>query len=197
MSYSEASSYPAEGEVPAPIEVGQRLRLIRLRRRMTLKAVAARAGVSESFVSQVERNRTGASLVSLQRIAHALSVSVADLFEPDGGKRPQVLRARARPVLSFGTLQKQLLTPKPLEHLEVIVGVFEPGGSTGDEPYTHGDSEELCVVLSGRVEAQIGTEFYEMEAGDSIDYRSSMLHNFRNIGPDTAEVMWIMSPPSY
>jgi transcriptional regulator with XRE-family HTH domain len=185
------------GSAPGAINVGERLRTFRRRRRLTLKAIADRAGVSESFLSQVERGRTGASLMSLQRIAHALGVSVADLFEPDGGARPQVLRAEDRPVLSFGKLEKHLLTPRPLENLEVIVGVFDPGGSTGDEPYTHGDSEELCVVLSGRIEAQIGSDFYEMGPGDSIDYRSSMLHNFRNVGTGVAEVMWIISPPSY
>ncbi len=179
------------------IDVGERLRTIRLRKRMTLRSIAERAGVSESFVSQVERGRTGASLMSLQRIAGALGVSIADLFEPDGGQRPELLRASDRPVLSFGKLEKQLLTPRPLENLEVIVGVFEPGGSASDEPYTHGDSEELCVVLRGHLEAQIGNDVYEVGPGDSIDYRSSMLHNFRNVGSETAEVMWIISPPSY
>lgn len=164
---------------------------------MTLRSIAERAGVTESFISQVERGRSGASLMSLQRIAEALDVTIADLFEPHGTARPIVLRAANRPILSFGKLEKQLLTPRPLENLEVIVGVFESGGSVSDEPYTHGDSEELCVVLKGRIEAQIGGDSYQMSRGDSIDYRSSMLHNFRNVGSNTAEVMWIISPPSY
>ena len=50
------------------IDLGERLRAIRLLRRRTLKAVAEAAGVSESFLSQLERGRTSASVASLQRL---------------------------------------------------------------------------------------------------------------------------------
>ena len=143
--------------------------------------------------------RTNASIASLKRIAAALGVNVADLFEPNGSTaRPRVLRRDVRPNLAFGTLgRKFMLTPRPLEHLQVIVGELDAGGSTGDEPYTHGDSEELLVVLEGVVSLQLGAEVFELETGDSIDYRSSMPHRLVNVGPDAAEVMWIISPPSY
>ena len=90
-----------------------------------------------------------------------------------------------------------MLTPRPLEHLQVIVGELGTGGSTGDEPYTHGDSEELLVVLSGTVHLQLGTEAFELRTGDSIDYRSSTPHRLMNAGDEKAEVIWIISPPSY
>jgi transcriptional regulator with XRE-family HTH domain len=181
------------------IDVGERLRAIRRVRRATLKTVATRAELSESFLSQVERGRANASVASLKRIAGALGVNVADLFEPNGSSsRPRVLRRESRPALTFGTLgQKYMLTPRPLENLQVIVGEFDAGGSTGDEPYTHGDSEELLVVLEGIVHLQLGTEIYELHGGDSIDYRSSTPHRLTNAGDGTAEVMWIISPPSY
>jgi transcriptional regulator with XRE-family HTH domain len=181
------------------VDVGERLRAIRRLRRATLKTVAERAELSESFLSQVERGRANASIASLRRIAAALGVNVADLFEPNGSTaRPRVLRREARPNLAFGTLgRKFMLTPRPLEHLQVILGELDPGGSTGDEPYTHGDSEELLVVLEGVVSVQLGAERFELSAGDSIDYRSSMPHRLVNVGGDLAEVMWIISPPSY
>ena len=180
-------------------DVGERLRAIRTLRRMTLRTVADRAGLSESFLSQVERGRANASVASLTRIAGALGVSVADLFEPNGAQaRPRVLRRESRPTLTFGALgRKFMLTPRPLEHLQVIVGELGPGGSTGDELYTHGDSEELLVVLDGMVSLQLGTEMFELRTGDSIDYRSSVPHRLSNVGGETAEVMWVISPPSY
>ncbi len=161
--------------------------------------MAERAELSESFLSQVERGRANASVASLKRIAGALGVNVADLFEPNGRpSRPRVLERGSRPSLTFGTLgQKFMLTPRPLEHLQVIVGEFEVGGSTGEEPYTHGDSEELLVVMHGLVHLQLGTEVFELDTGDSIDYRSSTPHRLTNAGDGTAEVMWIISPPSY
>jgi transcriptional regulator with XRE-family HTH domain len=173
------------------VDVGERLRAIRRLRRATLKTVADRADLSESFLSQVERGRANASVGSLKKIAAALGVNVADLFEPNGSTtRPRVLRRETRPNLAFGSLgRKFMLTPRPLEHLQVMVGELDAGGSTGDEPYTHGDE--------GVVSLQLGSEIFELSTGDSIDYRSSTPHRLVNIGGDPAEVMWIISPPSY
>ena len=185
-------------DVHTEVDVGERLRDIRRLRRATLKTIADRAGVSESFLSQVERGRASASIASLRRIANALGVSVADLLEPDGPPRPRVLRKDERPSLAFGILgRKLLLTPRPLSHLEVFVGELDPGGSTGAEPYAHGDSEELFVVIAGTVQLELGGDVHDLEAGDSIDYRSSMTHRVTNVGEERAEVMWIISPPSY
>jgi transcriptional regulator with XRE-family HTH domain len=185
-------------DVRTEVDVGERLRDLRRLRRATLKTIADRAGVSESFLSQVERGRASASIASLRRIANALGVSVADLFEPDGPPRPRVLRKDQRPSLAFGVLgRKLLLTPQPLQHLEVFVGELDPGGSTGPEPYAHGDSEELFVVIAGTVQLELGGDLHDLEAGDSIDYRSSTPHRITNVGEERAEVMWIISPPSY
>jgi transcriptional regulator with XRE-family HTH domain len=180
------------------VDVGERLRSIRTARRRTLREVAERAGLSESFLSQVERGRTSASIASLQRIAEALGLSVADLFQPVGPRQPRVLRRDDRPTLAFGVLgRKMLLTPRPLHELEVFVGELDQGGSTGEEQYAHGDSEELFVVLHGVVRLELGEEEFELERGDSIDYRSSTPHRIFNVGDEPAEVMWIISPPSY
>jgi len=174
------------------------LRDIRRFRRATLRTIAERAGVSESFLSQVERGRASASVASLRRIAGALGVSVADLFDSSGPPQPRVLRRDDRPSLGFGVLgTKRLLTPRPLQHLEVFVGDLDVGGSTGEEPYAHGDSEELLIVLTGNVQLELGGDVHELEAGDSIDYRSSTPHRVTNIGDERAEVIWIISPPSY
>ena len=72
-----------------------------------------------------------------------------------------------------------------------------PGGRPVPSPTAHGDSEELFVVLHGSVQLELGGETHELEAGDSIDYRSSTPHRISNVGDDLAEVMWIISPPSY
>jgi len=185
-------------DVSTEVDVGERLRALRRFRRCTLRTIAERSGLSESFLSQVERGRSSASIASLRRIADALGVSIADLFEPGGLPGPRVLRRDERPALSFGILgRKLLLTPRPLHHLEVFMGELEVGGSTGAEAYAHGDSEELFVVLSGTVQLELGGELSELESGDSIDYRSSTPHRISNVGDELAEVMWIISPPSY
>ncbi len=187
-------------EVPANgrVELGERLRAIRMLRRRTLKEVADAAGVSESFVSQVERGRSSASVATLQKLAEGLGIEISDLFASDGLPKPRVLRREAREPIVWGHLgRKMLLTPKPFHALEVLTAEFEPGGSTGDEPYTHGDSEELLLVIQGHVHVQLGTEVYDLRTGDSVHYRSSTPHRVSNPGNETAEVLFVITPPSY
>src|SRR5262249_29174277 len=140
---------------------------------------------------------TNATIATLQRLATALGIEVSDLFATDAA-RPRVLRHDGREYVAWGEAgRKALLTPKPFRSLEVVVARFEHGGSTGGEPYTHGDSEELLVVVEGDVHVQLGTEIFELSAGDSIHYESSTPHRVSNSGDETAEVMFVISPPSY
>src|SRR5262249_36840968 len=162
------------------------------------KDVGRGAGVSESFLSRLERGRSSASVASLQRLAGALGIEVSDLFAADGLPRPQVLRRGARQQVVWGHLgRKALLTPKPFHTLEVVAAEFEPGGSTGDQPDTHGHSEELLLVVDGPVHVQLGTEVYDLTSGDSVHYRSSTPHRVSNPGDEAAEVLFVISPPSY
>jgi transcriptional regulator with XRE-family HTH domain len=181
------------------LDVGQRLRAIRLLRRLTLREVADAAGVSESFVSQLERGRSSASVATLQRLAAAVGIEISDLFADESQSGPHVLRRQERQLLEWGHLgRKALLTPKTFHSLEVVSASFDPGGSTGNEPYTHGDSEELLLVLAGRVHLQLGSELLDLSKGDSVNYRSSTPHRVSNPADDeAAEVLFVISPPSY
>ena len=192
---------PTVSEIPlldSPPDVGSRLRELRRRRRLTLRHIAERADLSESFLSRLERGRTSVSIAALQRIASALAVEVSDLFAPSDGAAPQVTRGDGRSLVSFGTrARKALLTQKPFHELEVFVAEFDPGGSTGDEPYAHGDSEEVFFVVRGRVTLQLGADVFALGAGDSVQYRSSTPHRVSNEGDERAEVLFMISPPSF
>jgi transcriptional regulator with XRE-family HTH domain len=179
------------------VELGERIRAIRQLRRRTLKEIATAAGISESFLSQLERGRTNATIATLQRLATALGIEVSDLFST-GSSRPRLIRRDAREFVAWGSQgRKALLTPKPFHSLEVVVARFEPGGSTGDEPYTHGDSEELLIVVEGSVHVQLETEIHDVTAGDSVHYQSSTPHRVSNPYDEPAEVLFVISPPSY
>jgi len=192
------STLAAAQETNGKLELGERLRAVRQLRRLTLREVATAAGVSESFVSQLERGRSSASVATLQRLAAAVGIEISDLFAAEPQAGPRVLRREERQQLEWGHLgRKALLTPKPFHSLEVVAAAFDPGGSTGDEPYTHGDSEELLLVLAGRIHLQLGSELLDLSAGDSVNYRSSTAHRVSNPGAEPAEVLFVISPPSY
>jgi len=63
------------------LTVGSRLRDVRQQKKLTLRQVAQRTGLSVSLLSQVERAESAASVASLHKIAGALNTTLHSLFE--------------------------------------------------------------------------------------------------------------------
>ncbi|MEV8099337.1 XRE family transcriptional regulator [Kitasatospora sp. NPDC085879] len=177
--------------------LGARIRGYREARALSLRALGEAAGASPGFLSQVERGLAGASIGKLRRIADALGLTMADLFDHSAPAGPRVVRRERRPALPTapGT-RKYLVSQRPLAHLEVYAGEFDPGASTGEESYTHGDSQEILLVLAGTVTVELDGHPYTLDAGDSLDYRTATPHRVANHSDAPAEVLWIVSPPT-
>jgi transcriptional regulator with XRE-family HTH domain len=193
---SPATAAPTAGTGVGDGSFGERIRAFRKMRRLTLKSVAAHAGVSESFLSQVERGNSGASVSTLKLIAEALGLSLSDLFSESPAPQHRVVTPEERPRILAAGVVKYMLTQRPLKELEVLEGEFEPGATTGGVEYTHGDSQELLYVIDGTVELTLGGETFLLTASCSMEYRSSVAHGLRNVGAETARLLWIISPPS-
>lgn len=177
-------------------DLGPRIRSYRQMRKMTLRQVAEYAEVSVSFLSQLERGASGASIPTMRLIAEALGLALADLFSAEPASAHRVLRAADRPVIHATGVDKFMLTRRPLQHLEVFEGMVWPGGTVGSRTHRHGDSQELLLVLEGSVRLILDEEEHAMNPGDSIEYRSSSTHCVINDSETTARVLWIISPPS-
>ncbi|MFG2558887.1 helix-turn-helix domain-containing protein [Streptomyces sp. NPDC048496] len=191
---------PSDGAVnhaSADAALGARIREYRMMRRMSLRALGEAAQASPGFLSQLERGQANASIGMLRRIGAALGLTVADLFDQNNTPGPHVVRRADRPMLHTAPgSRKSLISQRPLGHLEVYEGEFDPGASTGDDAYTHGDSQEILLVLSGAVRIELDDRAHALEAGDSIEYRSSVPHRVVNPHEAPAEVLWIISPPT-
>src|SRR6218665_3126169 len=172
------------GSVSETTTLGEKIARFRALRGLSLRATAASAGVSSSFLSQVENDLANPSVASLRRIAAALGVSPAVLLAVDRAQHP------------LAGAVKYVISEPPLRNLEIYSGTFEPNGSTGDVPYAHGDSQEFLIVVSGTITLRLGDEDYVMHRNDSIEYLSSTPHRIRNESEAPAEVLWITSPPT-
>jgi transcriptional regulator with XRE-family HTH domain len=180
-------------------DLGMTIRKLRESRQLSLKEIAARSGLTQSFLSQVERNLTSPSVASLRKVAQAFGVPLTELFQGPVIPENRVVRRHERRQLIHPGRQWRdyLLTPNLTGKLQVILSVIEPGGGSGEEPYAHDSDEECVIVLRGRLEFWVGTDRYLLEEGDSIVFESRIPHRNKNPGPEQAEVLWITTPPSY
>lgn len=192
------SKLAAKAEPAMDVAVGQRIRDLRRTRAMSLEAVAARTDLSIGFLSQIERGLSSPSLRVLATLADVLGVGIAGLFgaKEDAAAAPDaiVTRERQRAELNLWRtgISKQLLSPAGSEgRLNLFLVHMEPGGSTGDELYTH-DGEEAGLVIEGEMKLTVDAESWTLKHGDSFRFASRRPHRFSNPSGDSkAVVLWV------
>ena len=178
--------------------VGEAVRERRAERSLTLAALAAAVGISPSALSQIERGQVNPSIMTLRRIAAALSVPVFSLLPDDGPRPAVVVRADERKTLSLpgSPVVYQLLTPSLEGSLEVLYYEIEAGGVTFEGGFAH-EGEECCVVLRGRGRLELGGRDYELGEGDAATYASGVSHALRNVGDETLVAISCITPPRF
>jgi transcriptional regulator with XRE-family HTH domain len=196
------SSKSARGRSDGPVaairrddELGRRIRTLRTERGLTLTGLAARVGITRSFLSSVERGVAYPSLLVLRSIAAALEVPVFMLFtapEANG----MVVRKGARKVIKppGAPVSYELVSPDLRRKIEMIIVRLKPGLDSAAMAH---EGEECALVLRGRVAITVGDVEYELDEGDSIYYDSGLPHKARAVGDEPAEIVSAITPPNF
>jgi transcriptional regulator with XRE-family HTH domain len=184
---------------PQTVGLGADLRSLRKARGLTLTALAERMDRSVGWMSQIERNLSDPSLADLRRLAQLLDVPVSMLIAPDPvreGEAGYVVRAGAhRPIgREIDGLNEVLLSPDLTDDFEMVRSVFAPGSGLS-EPVQR-DTQEVAVMLSGRLELRIGGRIFTVGVGDSFRIRGEAFE-WRNPDDQPAEAVWVIAPPVY
>jgi len=179
------------------MQLGKKIRDVRLRRGLTVQQLAEASGLSKGFISQVENDRTSPSLATLRDLARALETSVAYLVVEEE-QQPHVVRATERPRVAVGgnTSRVEVLSAQPKRNLELLMAELPPGLSAGDKRHYH-HGEECVVCLEGRISISCGDYSTVLEAGDSCHYDGRTPHAVENAGPGTARVLIAITPAAF
>jgi transcriptional regulator with XRE-family HTH domain len=214
-STEDAMTEAADDANELESSIGARLRTLRTEHGFSIRALAERAEISSSVISEMERGKTEPSISTLKRLAAALGTSITYFFTTPSQVNGHVVRAGARKQVSFKYhadnegnnsegrssimargVHFEVASPDSSEVLEAIYGRYEPGASTGDELYTH-EGEEWGMVLSGRFKVTLADEVHFLDPGDSIWFHSNIPHKIENVGRGVSEYIWIDTPKSF
>ena len=188
---------PDEERIPDAASIGEGIRRERLRRGLTLAQLASQVNLTVSALSQIERGASDPSISSLRRIAQAFDLPMFQ-FMIGTAQREVVVRRDRRTKLNFPDreLEYELVSADTIGEFEILGCTVAAGGSTGPAATSH-SSEECSIVLSGRVIAEVAGRTYELDAGDSIKVHRELPHRFVNPGTVDAEMLIILSPPTF
>lgn len=176
--------------------LGERIRELRTAHGLTLTHVAKEAGISKSLLSQVERGTSGASIGVLRSIAGVLGVPFFHLFVETDPTSSLVRRAKRRQLHVPGSpIKRELLVPDLQRRIVLVLATLAPGEmSSPDVPASH-EGEECILVLSGRIEVDMGGTLMVLDEGDSLYFDARTPHTMRNIHNITAEVLAALTGP--
>jgi transcriptional regulator with XRE-family HTH domain len=175
--------------------IGDRIKLLRTERGMTLAELGAQVNLSTSYLSQIERDRTTPSLATLTSIAKALDVRLRYFFETEADTAV-IIRADVQPSAEpiASPIHRQRLTPEKGDNkIETYQVTFS--SRTLLTPLMPHPGEEFCFVLSGTLTMTIGDERYALAAGDSIHYDAQQPHAWGNESAEPCNVIWSHSMP--
>ena len=176
------------------VNVGVRLRELREARSTSMRALAAKSGLSANALSMIERGKTSPSVSTLYKLADALGVPITEFFAPDAEKRNVLMikaDERTRVPFTHGVWEG-LGGEKFSGRVEPFVLTLESGASSGQHAMVH-TGHEFVFCLRGQLEYLVERDLFELQVGDSLLFAARLHHRWRNPGSTVTNALVVLS----
>jgi transcriptional regulator with XRE-family HTH domain len=181
--------------------IGEKLRGLRLRKKMGLVELGRHTSLSAAMLSKVERGKLFPTLPTLFRMAMVFGVGLEYFFSDDRKRhalgivrRAQRKRFPERPDGRDISFYFESLDFTATERkLNAYYAEFQPL-EPGKARLHHHAGVEFLSVLRGKLELHIGTEDHILETGDSIYFDSSLPHSYRRVSQKACSAIIVTAP---
>jgi transcriptional regulator with XRE-family HTH domain len=182
-------------------DIGQKLRQLRLRKKIALVDLGKHTGLSASMLSQLENGKLIPTLPTLARVAMVFDVGLDFFFGEKRSKRVfSIVRADDRfrfpelsdnpvpgyyfEVLAYGAVDK---------NMSAYLAEFPKVAATDVSKHSH-DGAEFIHVLHGSLAINYQSEEHILETGDSVYFDSSEAHSYHGKSDPPAKAIVIIAP---
>jgi transcriptional regulator with XRE-family HTH domain len=183
-------------------EIGNKIRQLRLRKKIALVDLGKHTGLSASMLSQLENGKLVPTLATLARIAMVFDVSLDHFFGDRKRKRPFVL-VRAEERIKFPDSPS---SPKPDFFFECLAFATQeksmqaylaefPKRAPGECSEHMHEGAEFIHILEGTVAIRYAGEDHVLHAGDSVYFDSSEPHSYRGVTKQAAKAVVVTTLP--
>jgi transcriptional regulator with XRE-family HTH domain len=172
------------------LEVGTRIKLLRINQKRTLQEVADSCGLSKSMISKIENNKSIPSIATLVKIAATLGSSISGLMEQEGWSKTIVTSQKTAMEKLVKTEKGYMIFPYASDYHDKKMQPFL-FLARKDEVIPHQlshEGEEFVFVIEGSMKMQVGDTEYILNSGDSLYFNALHKHG---IIPITDEVSYI------
>ncbi len=180
------------------LELGRRIKQERLRRGLTLKDIEAKVGISATHLSEVERGKSSPTVGVLEKIARALGTRSALLIDAAVGLPVSHTKPGHRRVVfnEHVTVRTESLSKSfPGSEISILLKTYAQGVAPLGPQHAH-EGEEFVHVVTGKLHVRIAEEDYFLDPGDSLHFKSTRPHAYRNGGEGEC-VVFLATCPKY
>src|SRR5689334_4938733 len=165
--------------------IGEKLRALRLRKKMGLVELGAHTSLSSALLSKIERGRIFPTLPTLLRIALVFGVGL-DYFFAGAREKPMLAVARKGERVALPERAGARETAYRFESLDcgaterrfnAYYAEFLPQSRDRARPHSH-TGVEFLYVLEGTLALYIGDQDLRLEAGDAVYFDSQVQHAY-------------------
>ncbi len=182
------------------MDVGAKLKSIRLIKNISQRELAKKAGVTNSTISMIEKNSVSPSISSLKKVLNGIPISLVDFFSEDvnAEKNHQVVYSSEELMnIGSGDLQMHLVGKSfPRRQMTFLIETYAMNADTGTEMLQN-DAEEGGYILAGKIELTVGSEIYILNAGDSYYFDNNKPHRFRNPFDQECKIVSATTPANF
>jgi len=186
-----------------PINLGGKIKVLRMKVGMTQKELAEQVGLTPSFISQLEKNLISPSLDSLLKLSEKLHTSPIFFLREgeDGTQRKMVIKPSERQEIQLKEMKipeikLQLLVSHVLNRrMEPYLLTLRQGATVKGHFCSH-KGDEFAYVIEGELEVEIQGEKQMLRPGDGLYIESTVPSKWVNMGEGEAVLLWVLSPPS-
>lgn len=176
-------------------QVGQQLRTLRKARKLSIRTLAERSGLSVNTLSLIENGKTSPSVATLHQLAQTLNVSITAFFENEHqNKRVVYQRAGERQQIVFpqGRMEK-LNNGLPRLGSEPFITKLEPNAASGEKPIIYA-GRQFIYCLEGHITYTVNGDAYPLAPGDSLIFDAYIPHSWRNTDPTSSRALLVLCP---
>ncbi len=172
--------------------LGDRIRLARQEKKMSLEYLARETGKAEDYLRKIESNEIFPPVAMLLQLARALQVDTGTFLKPNGTEEKLPADREKR---TDNYIYQHLTEASAGKHLKAF-DIKIPPHTTAREGigYRH-RGEEFAYVLSGVMEYTVGENVTRLEPGNSLHFNSNIPHNLTNVGDEEAHLIVILYTP--
>lgn len=169
------------------------LKIIRKERKLSLDKLADITGVSKSMLGQIERGESSPTITTIWKIANGLKISFTSLLNKP---QPEILIITKKDIdpLIEDNGKYKLYSFFPYDNernFEIYSVEIERGGYLNAEPHIQG-TKEFITVFKGEITIRVGNEEYNINEGESIQFRADRPHSYHNSGDKYTKINMVI-----